>query len=141
VAVIVSASGNSPPQAVSSSQSEKTVADGVYTKEQAARGQRIYHRECERCHLADLGGDQLAAPLVGDAFMKQWQASNLGDLLTTVKTTMPPDGPGSVSDDEYAAIVSYLLQMNRFPAGQEELGKDPAELKAISFKRPGLTKQ
>ena len=36
----------------------KTVADGVYTDAQAARGGRVYAAACAGCHRADLGGGQ-----------------------------------------------------------------------------------
>jgi hypothetical protein len=48
---------------------------------------------------------------------------------------MPPDVPRSASDEEYAAIVSYILKMNQFPPGQQELSKDAAELDRIAFSR------
>ena len=51
-----------------------------------------------------------------------------------VKATMPQNKPASLTE-EYAAIVAYLLQANRYPAGQQELHPDPAALKAVVFKR------
>jgi hypothetical protein len=40
-----------------------------------------------------------------------------------------------LTDDEYAAIVAYLLQANRYPAGAQEMRPDPAALKAVVFKK------
>jgi ankyrin repeat protein len=37
---------------------QKTVADGVYTREQAERGKKTYVTFCESCHAADLSGNQ-----------------------------------------------------------------------------------
>ena len=70
----------------------------------------------------------------------RWQDGNLGDLFTIVKVTMPQDKPASLTDEEYAAIVAYLLQANRYPAGQQELHPDPAALKGVVFKRLGTPK-
>jgi hypothetical protein len=53
---------------------------------------------------------------------------------------MPQDKPASLTDDEYAAIVAFLLQANRYPAGQQDLRADPAALKGVLFKRPDTTK-
>jgi hypothetical protein len=60
--------------------------------------------------------------------------------LTIVKVTMPQDKPSSLTDGEYAAVVAYLLQANRYPAGQRELGPDPAAFKEVLFKRPDTPK-
>ena len=117
----------------------RTVWDGVYSEAQAARGKVTYDEQCAFCHQSDLRGQGFAPALVEDAFTSRWQDGNLGDLFTIVKATMPQDKPTSLTDDEYAAIVAYLLQANRYPAGQQELRPDPA-LKEVVFKRPGTPK-
>jgi S-disulfanyl-L-cysteine oxidoreductase SoxD len=115
----------------------RTVWDGVYSEAQAARGKAAYEAQCAYCHQSDLRGQGFAPGLVEDVFASRWQDVNLGDLFTVVKVTMPQDNPASLTDEEYAAIVAYLLQANRYPAGQQELHPDPAALKAVVFKRPG----
>jgi mono/diheme cytochrome c family protein len=112
------------------------VADALYTDEQADRGREAYRKHCVRCHLADLGGDQLAPPLVGEAFLSHWKGGSVGALFVRIKESMPPDAPGEPSDAEYAAILSYVLKMNRFPSGQKELTSDVAELNGIAFPSP-----
>ena len=37
---------------------------------------------------------------------------------------MPRDAPGKLSRQEVADIISYILQVNKFPAGEAELGTD-----------------
>jgi S-disulfanyl-L-cysteine oxidoreductase SoxD len=118
----------------------RTVWDGVYSEAQAARGKAVYEAQCAYCHQSDLRGQGFAPGLVEDVFSSRWQDGNLGDLLTIVKATMPQDKPASLTDEEYAAIVAYLLQANRYPAGQQELHPDPAGLKEVAFKRPGTPK-
>jgi mono/diheme cytochrome c family protein len=108
-------------------------ADAVYTDEQADRGREAYRKHCVRCHLADLGGDQLAPPLVGEAFLSHWKGGTVGALFVKIKESMPPDAPGEPSDAEYAAIITYLLKMNRFPSGQKELTSDVTLLNGIAF--------
>ncbi len=44
---------------------------------------------------------------------------------------MPKDDPGSLSLEEYSAIVSYLLRENGYPAGEEELVSDVSVLRDI----------
>jgi mono/diheme cytochrome c family protein len=114
----------------------RTAWDGVYSEAQAARGKVVYEAQCAFCHQSDLRGQGFAPALIEDAFTSRWQDGNLGDLFTIVKVTMPQDNPASLTDDENAAIVAYLLQANRYPAGQHELGPVPAVLKEIVFKKP-----
>jgi quinoprotein glucose dehydrogenase len=121
--------------AVPMAQAARTVWDGVYSEGQAARGKVLSDAQCAFCHQPDLRGQGFAPALVEDAFASRWQDGNLGDLFTIVKGTMPQDKPASLTDDEYAAIVAYLLQVNRYPAGQQELRADAATLKEIIFRR------
>jgi S-disulfanyl-L-cysteine oxidoreductase SoxD len=91
----------------------RTVWDGVYTAAQAARGERQYDASCRGCH--DEG------PRRGEAFMRDWQGTDLEKLFSQTRTTMPADAPGSLGDAAYLDIVSYMLQVNAFPAGTTEL--------------------
>ena len=118
----------------------RTVWDGVYSDPQAARGKAVSEAQCAFCHGSDLRGQGFAPGLIEDAFAGRWQDGNLGDLFAIVKGTMPQDKPASLTDDEYAAIVAYLLQANRYPAGQQDLRPDPAALKEVVFKRTGTPK-
>jgi mono/diheme cytochrome c family protein len=111
--------------------------DGRYTEAQAERGKTVYEQQCAFCHLSDMSGQGFAPPLIEDTFMHRWQDGNLGDLFTVVKVTMPQDKPASLTDAEYAEIVAYMLQTNKYTAGSQELSSDPADLKGIIFQRPG----
>jgi quinoprotein glucose dehydrogenase len=113
----------------------RTVWDGVYSEQQATRGKGAYEMQCAFCHGSDLRGQGFAPGLIEDTFATRWQDGNLGELFAIVKGTMPQDKPASLTDDEYAAIVAYLLQSNRYPAGQEDLRPDPAALKEVVFGR------
>ena len=114
----------------------KTVWGGVFTDAQAERGKTVYEEQCSFCHLADLSGQGFAPPLVDDAFTQRWQDGNLGDLFTIVKVTMPQDKPQSLTDAQYAEIVAYVLKVNKYPAGDQELQPDAAALKTVTFKKP-----
>ena len=101
----------------------KTVLDGVYTAAQARRGQAVYESKCAGCHRADLGGFS-GPPLKGDLFMDRWREFELHVLYDLVKSTMPADNPGSLSEAAYLDIQAYLLQVNDIPPGTEELKPD-----------------
>lgn len=91
----------------------RTVWDGAYTDAQAARGEARYRASCSSCH-----GE---GPRRGEAFMRDWSGSDVGGLFARTKASMPPGEPGSLSDAEYLDVVAYMLRVNDFPAGREEL--------------------
>jgi mono/diheme cytochrome c family protein len=111
--------------------SARTVWDGVYTDAQAGRGKEGYARDCASCHLDSLGGADMAPALTGQAFLTTWNELTVGDLFERVRISMPQDSPASLSRQQYADIVAYMLQANRFPAGAAELGPELAPMKEI----------
>lgn len=110
---------------------DQTIWDGVYTDEQAARGQRAYEQECAACHLDDLMGDGIAPSLIGSAFFFRWSELSMGDMYTAIRTTMPQGAPASLSASGYADISAYMLQKNDVPAGAMELPSDTDDLEGI----------
>jgi mono/diheme cytochrome c family protein len=103
----------------------KTVADGVYTEAQAARGAGVYEAACTGCHRADLGG--ATGPALKDQrFAREFAGKDLKTLFTKV-TTMPRNAPASLGDNVYLDIVAHVLKENGFPAGPQELAADALE--------------
>jgi mono/diheme cytochrome c family protein len=113
-------------------QQPRTARDGVYTDAQAKRGQALYTDRCAQCHGATLGGD-IAPPLVGNEFLGNWAGVPLADLVDKIKNTMPADDPGKLTERQSADIVTYILQVGRFPAGPAELASDAAALKLVTL--------
>src|SRR5438093_2359118 len=115
----------------------RSVWDGVYTDEQAKRGEAQYARNCESCHGADLSGNQVneVPALVWDAFLTQWNERTIKDLYESVKRSMPKDNPGSMNARAYADVVAYLLQANKFPSGAKELSLNTDVLGQIVIER------
>jgi mono/diheme cytochrome c family protein len=109
---------------------------GVYTAAQAERGKAVYLQHCSRCHGEDLGGRR-DYPLSGERFMERWEAHTLDHLVVLIRTSMPPDGIGTVAADDTRDIVAYLLQQNGFPAGAAELSRDDAVLATFRIERAG----
>jgi len=100
----------------------KTVADGVYTDAQAARGAAVYELACTGCHRADLGG-ATGPSLKEQRFAREFAGKDLKTLFTKV-TTMPRNAPASLGDNVYLDLVAHLLKENGFPAGSHELTAD-----------------
>jgi quinoprotein glucose dehydrogenase len=110
-----------------------SVWDGVYSEEQAARGRPVYVKECSSCHGASLSGGESAPPLSGSAFMANWSGLSVGDLFERVRLSMPEGRPGTLSRQQNADILAYMLSVNQFPAGKTELQKDTDRLRQIRF--------
>jgi mono/diheme cytochrome c family protein len=108
-----------------------TLASGVYTADQAKRGQTVYAEACSKCHLDDLSGGKDSPPLVGDEFLKGWTGKTVGALFDEVRMTMPFDSPGRLTAEQYADILAYIFSSNKFPAGSQELAHDVAPLQKI----------
>ena len=45
----------------------------------------------------------------------------------------PPDDPGSLGTEDYTDVLTYLLQLNGYPAGEEELPADLSVLMDVRF--------
>jgi len=111
----------------------KTVWDGVYTIEQAKRGEQIYRQECTACHRDNLLGNTIdgGPPLRGPQFTMRWQGLNLEILIETIEELMPFDEPGTLSRQEYVDVTSFILWGNDIPAGSSELPTEPEALQQI----------
>jgi S-disulfanyl-L-cysteine oxidoreductase SoxD len=111
----------------------KSVWDGVYTADQAKRGETAYNANCSACHGDQLTGGEMAPPLTGGEFMSNWSGLTVGDLYDRIRTTMPAGRPGKLSREMNADIVSYILSFNKFPAGDAELSHQSEVLKQIKL--------
>ena len=112
---------------------ERTVWDGVYTEEQAKRGEALYEKQCSACHGDKLAGRESAPPLTGGAFLSNWNGLSLGDLFERIRRTMPQTSPGKLTRQQNADILAYVLSFNKFPAGKIELYRQAEMLREIRF--------
>src|SRR5439155_10446893 len=106
--------------------------DGVFTTAQADRGKAVFTESCAHCH-EDPNGD--APSLVGDSFMRHWEGRSLERLLMHIRENMPADGVESVSDAHKLDAMTYILRMNGFPTGQDELKGDADLLAQLQIVR------
>ena len=111
----------------------RNVWDGVYTAEQAAQGKAAFDTKCAICHGPELMGAEMAPALAGGMFLGNWSSQSVGGLFRRIKATMPASDPGSLSNAETVQIVSYILSVNRFPAGSTTLPNDEAALGQIAI--------
>jgi mono/diheme cytochrome c family protein len=115
VAAVVLAVLNVAP---ASAQTRRTVWDRVFTTAQAERGKAIFGTTCASCHAADLSGGR-GPELRGETFRNHWMEGSLDRLFARVKS-MPPNG-ANLGSAESIDVLAYLLDVNDFPAGAQEL--------------------
>ncbi len=116
----------------SSTPGSKTIWDGVFTDQQAQRGQQVYQRACAVCHLDSLRGDTVSPPLIGTEFLARFAGQNAHEMVQNLRGSMPQNAPDSLGDRAYIDLVSYLLKSNGSKAGALELPLDVAELEKIA---------
>ena len=110
----------------------RTVWDGVFTPEQAALGERLYRDQCSACHGSELTGNT-GPGLRGSQFARNWNETSLDVLFDVIRDTMPEDNPGSLSRNQTARLLSFILLRGRFPEGATELPVESEALGSIRF--------
>ncbi len=107
---------------------EKSVKAGVYTAAQAGRGEAQFKTSCASCHAPNRFTD--------DLFYMSFAGKPLWEMYDVISDTMPEDNPGSLKPQDYADVISYLLKLNKFPEGQEELPPTKEVLMTIKMEKP-----
>lgn len=117
----------------SSDSATVTTLSKVYSAEQAARGKELHELACLSCHKpAEHAGSKFWDTLVGKP---------VSDFFAYVRRDMPQDNPGSLSDEQYAAVIAYLFSLNGMPAGDTPLPGDSASLAKIRVVPPDTTRK
>src|SRR5690242_7008873 len=116
----------------------RTVQDGVYSENQATRGATLYGERCAACHGQQLQGAQ-GPPLATDVFVSHWQGETVETLRNKVRNTMPLDAPGTLTPQQTADVIAFMLKRNGYPAGRTDLATVDATTNPVRFPaaRPG----
>ena len=130
-AAVETASGVGAAFPAAMQETTSSTLDGVFTSAQARRGRRVYNQNCASCHGQGLRGGEMAPGIAGSDFIVFWTELPVGALFERVKVTMPEDGPGRLSDEEYTDVVAYMLDRNDYPSGDTEMPADKVELDKI----------
>ncbi len=101
---------------------------GAYTTAQAERGLTVFKKVCSECHEPQ--------DFTNADFHGEWNGRSLFDLYENVRTTMPDETPGTLTQQQYEDVLAYMLQLNKAPAGANEFRADSASAKAILLKLP-----
>ena len=118
---------------VSAQAPSRSVSQGVYTEDQAKRGEAVYKEQCAACHGDSLEGSGPMPALVGVDFGKNWQGKTVGDLFEKTNTSMPATAPGSLTEKQTADVLAYIFSQSKYPAGSMELDSKVEPLKQIEL--------
>jgi mono/diheme cytochrome c family protein len=118
-------------------QATRSVNEGIYTAEQATRGEPIYKEQCAACHGDNLEGSGPMPALAGNDFLTNWGTKTVGELFEKTHTTMPATAPGTLKAEDAADVVAYLLSVSKFPAGTTVLEPKMETLLQIKIEPPG----
>lgn len=105
----------------------ESASNGVFTKAQASRGSKRFEQVCSGCHRVED---------VKSRWFRDPTQQTVGDMFERIATTMPDGKPGSLSPQEYADIVAFVLKSKDFPPGDKELPADLNRLKKIHAGTP-----
>jgi cytochrome c2 len=109
----------------------RTTRDGVYTMQQAERGERVFESICTSCH-------ELSEFTAAGAYLDDMAGRPLWETFEYMAAEMPEDDPGSLAPDEYAAVLAYFFNVLGLPSAAAELPVDAASLEGIAIARPAL---
>jgi len=134
---------NDPPAAASSDDPPPA----LYTRTQARAGQRVFRQHCAKCHGRNLQGS-LGPAIAGTQFLEAAQHNHwsVEIIRYLVVNTMPLHDPGSLSKEQYADVLAYLLASSCYPAGdkpfpqRDDPGLKKVQLQPLAGAHPGNPK-
>jgi len=101
----------------------ETTMDGIFTAEQAQRGEGLFNQHCTRCHSIQ--------EFTGRSFETLWVGTPTAALYLRIANTMPLDQPGSLGTVQSTALLAHILQENGMPPGDVPLEADLEFLTSI----------
>lgn len=106
----------------------ESTLDGIYTVDQAERGEGLFTTHCQRCHsIQEFSGRMFAAV---------WADVPASALYYRIANTMPMDQPGSLGNTEVTALMAHIFNANRMPAGNSPLEADLEWLTSLPMRQP-----
>ena len=96
-------------------QSAEAALPSLYQAAQAMRGKAVYATSCASCHGKELVGGGAPA-LTGPQFFTKEMNTKLGGMFQYMAREMPQGRPGSLTHDQYADLISFILAEERLPS-------------------------
>jgi S-disulfanyl-L-cysteine oxidoreductase SoxD len=107
---------------------ERTTLSGIYTDAQVMRGEETYYGSCVNCHPK--------GTYSGSSFKTNWEGKALADLYDWVLNKMPKNDPGTLTPEQSADVIAYILKENGLPSGKTTIPTDAAVLRTIRIELP-----
>jgi len=104
-------------------------AAAIFTSVQADRGRTAFDADCSDCHTT--------SEFRGRAFQSTWGRRTVYSFYRDLRSTMPDDNPGSLEEDTYLDVVSFILSINGHAAGPAELDAN-SPMRKVRMAPPGL---
>ena len=115
--------GGDPEEAGDAAATANTT-QGVFSEEQATRGEDVFWNICAECHFEeDFGGP----------FIQSWAGASVKDLIDEIVATMPEDNPGGMPMEQYVDVVAYMFKINGMPTGDDELTAENVDAVEIAL--------
>jgi cytochrome c5 len=131
--VVYATAAQSPGVQESGSLQNQTIWSGVFSEAQAYRGEKVADTTCIGCHGPKLDGGDSGPKLVGETFLANWSSQSVGQLFDWLREAMPAEAPGTLSKDDAAAVIAYILKLNKLPPGKLDLPIEPEALGRITI--------
>jgi hypothetical protein len=80
-----------------------------------------------------MAGGEMAPGLTGGEFASNWNDLTLGQLFERIRTSMPQNNPGSLSRQQDADILAFILYKSSAKPGASELPTQTEMLNMIKY--------
>jgi mono/diheme cytochrome c family protein len=107
----------------------RTVRDGVYSRAQSVRGERLFDSICMNCH-------EIAEFTAAGAYLEEVDGTPLWEMFEYISTEMPEDDPGSLDPKDYADVLAYIFSVYGLRSGDTDLPIDQELLEIITIVSP-----
>ncbi|MCC7054609.1 MAG: cytochrome c [Gemmatimonadaceae bacterium] len=91
-------------------------------------GEQWFRSVCMECHAT--------GNLTNPDFRLAWRGKSAFDLFERIRSTMPQNKPGTLTQGTYASIVAYLMKVNGLPVGTRRVSSDSTALASILLAFP-----
>lgn len=103
----------------------KSILDRIYSEPQAERGEQQFKQSCSSCHTPGM--------FVGGAFAERWNSQSMGNVFEWLSANMPENDPGGLKPQQYADILAFVLSINGYPIGTDDMPADKTILQQYAI--------
>ncbi|WP_419758814.1 c-type cytochrome [Acidisoma sp.] len=98
----------------------------LFTSSEADQGRIVFEQHCAACHGEDLRG-KIGPALVGPSLGSARDHTTISIMFNVIAFEMPAGAPASLTKENYAVVMAYILQRNGYPADAHPLSYTSAE--------------